>query len=229
MAGTGLDAATVEANLRAVLRRVREVCERSGRDPSAVTVVGVTKGVGAEAARAAIEAGLQDLGENYVQEGAAKRAALGQTSAGVRWHLIGHLQRNKARAALDTFDIIQAVDSVRLAEALEQRSKRQLPVFLEVNASGEASKFGVEPGDVAGMVGAVGRLPKLELRGLMTVAPEAATPEEVRLLFRSVREVAKANGLHELSMGMTNDFEVAIEEGATIVRIGRAIFGERPR
>ena len=221
------DLRAIAANLDAVEARIRAACARCGRDPSEVTLIGVTKTVPAARVRSAIDAGLADVGENYVQEGLAKRVALGEAGASVRWHLIGHLQSNKVRAALEGFDVIHAVDSVRLAEALSRRASRLTPVLLEVNSTREASKFGLDPRDVGPAVATISKLENLELRGLMTVAPAVTDEGRLRAVFSEVRLLAEANGLTELSMGMTDDFEVAIEEGATMVRIGRAIFGER--
>ncbi|HXH23129.1 MAG TPA: YggS family pyridoxal phosphate-dependent enzyme [Dehalococcoidia bacterium] len=219
----------VAANLADVRARIARACERASRDAREVTLIGVTKSVPQALVRAALAAGLSDLGENYVREGLARREALGEAAAGARWHLIGHIQSNKARAAAQGFDIIHAVDSGAIARALDSRARRPLPVLLEVNAAGEASKFGFAPREVAAAVREISRLPLLELRGLMTVAPAASDPEDVRPVFRTLRDLARANGLSDLSMGMTGDFEVAVEEGATMVRIGRAIFGERTR
>jgi pyridoxal phosphate enzyme (YggS family) len=190
-------------------------------------LVGVTKTVPVSRVVEAIEAGLRDVGENFVQEAVAKRAAIG--GGDVRWHMIGHLQVNKVKPALQAFDIIQSVDSIRLAEALARRAIARVPVLLEVNVGGEATKSGFGPAQLGEAVRAVSRLPDLDLRGLMTVAPASPDPEMVRPCFRTMRELADANGLAELSMGMSDDFEVAIEEGATLVRVGRAIFGERTR
>jgi pyridoxal phosphate enzyme (YggS family) len=217
----------IAANLARVRERIEGACDRSSRDPACVTLIGVTKSVPEAAVRIALAAGLRDVGENYVQEGLARMEALGDAAAGVRWHLIGHLQSNKAKAAVGAFDIIHAVDSEAIARALDGRATRHLPVLLEVNAGGEASKFGFSPREVGAAVRKISKLTHLELVGLMTVAPPAADAEAVRPVFRTVRELAEANGLRELSMGMTGDFEVAVEEGATMVRIGRAIFGER--
>jgi pyridoxal phosphate enzyme (YggS family) len=215
------------ANLEAVRGRIEAACERSGRERGSVKLIGVTKGVSAERLAAAVDLGLTDIGENYVQEAAAKRALLAGAAKGPAWHLIGHLQRNKVQAALACFDTIQAVDSAGLAEALSYRATRPLAVLLEVNAGGEPSKFGFAPDEVSAAVKAIAKLPKLDLRGLMTVAPGGQGVEAARAAFRTLAGLARANGLTELSMGMTGDFEVAIEEGATMVRIGRAVFGER--
>lgn len=220
-------AAALSANLARVHRQIRAACERSGRDPASVRLIAVAKTVPAEMVRTAIEAGIREIGENYVREAQTKRSALADVHVAVTWHLIGHLQSNKAGAALETFDMIQAVDSVRLAEALSRRARRPTPILLEVNAAREPSKFGFDPDDIASAVIRIAHLENLDLRGLMTVAPAADEPELVRPVFRDLRQLASASGLAELSMGMTGDFEVAIEEGSTMVRIGRAIFGER--
>jgi len=223
---------SVAANLEAVRSRIAAASERAGRDPAGVTLVGASaafKGVTNAQIEAALAAGLHDFGENRVQAAAERIAALGPRAREATWHLIGHLQRNKVREALALFDILEAVDSLRLAEDLSRRSDHAVSILLEVNVAGEASKFGFAPVEVGAAVAAIGKLPKIDLRGLMTVAPAAADPEAVRPVFRELRELAAANGLRELSMGMTNDFEVAIEEGATIVRVGRAIFGEWPQ
>ncbi len=218
---------TIAANLRSVQARIDAACDRARRDRASVRLIAVSKTMPPELARAAIEAGVTDLGENYVQECAAKRAALGTNASKARWHLIGHLQSNKIRAALEAFDVIQTVDSIKLGEALDRRCRPRVAVFLEVNAAGEPSKYGFAPRDVAGAVAAISKMPNLALEGLMTIAPAVDDPSQVRPVFRALRELAEANGLLQLSMGMTGDFEAAIEEGATMVRIGRAIFGER--
>jgi PLP dependent protein len=220
----------VAANLKAVRKRIDAAAERAGRSPASVRVVGASsaaKGVTPQKLRVALEAGLSDFGENRVQEAEASIASLGARAKEATWHFIGHLQTNKAAAAIDLFDIIQSVDSLRLAENLSRRAGRALHVLLEVNVAGEASKQGLSPGEVAPAVSRVANLPNLNLTGLMTIAPIADAPEDVRPVFRELRQLAEANGLPQLSMGMTDDFEVAIEEGATFVRIGRAIFGER--
>ena len=145
------------------------------------------------------------------------------------WHLVGHLQRNKVGAAIGRFDILHSVDSERLADAISERAETPIKVLIEVNVAGEASKHGVAPGDVSALAGRVARMPNIELVGLMTVAPRADDPEDVRPVFRTLREIRDSLGLPELSMGMTDDFEVAVEEGSTLVRVGRAIFGEPRR
>jgi pyridoxal phosphate enzyme (YggS family) len=221
----------IAANLKAVRDRINTAAERAGRSPASVRVVGASsaaKGVTPAKLHAALEAGLCDFGENRVQEAEASIASLGARAKDATWHFIGHLQTNKAAAAIDLFDIIQSVDSLRLAENLSHRAGGTLQVLIEVNVAGEASKQGISPGEVAPVVSRIANLPNLNLTGLMTIAPIADDPEDVRPVFRELRLLAEANGLPQLSMGMTDDFEVAIEEGATLVRIGRAIFGERP-
>ncbi len=217
----------IAANLKNAHEHLFLACERAGRDPSTVRLVGAVKGVAPDLVSEAMAAGLSDCGENVVQEAAKRIQALGPNAKLATWHLIGHLQTNKARVAAALFDIIQSVDSLRLAEKLSQHSSNDLQVFLEVNVAAEASKFGFQPVEVSKAIVSISRLPNLRLMGLMTVAPATSTAEEVRPTFRELRELANANGLAELSMGMTNDFEVAIEEGATMVRLGRAVFGER--
>jgi pyridoxal phosphate enzyme (YggS family) len=216
---------TVAERLALVQERVTRAAERAGRSPTEVTIVAVSKLFPTQTIEEAAAAGIVHIGENRVQEAAAKIPALRHLP--VTWHMIGHLQTNKAKTALDLFDIIQSVDSLRLAEALSRRAERPIPVLLEVNVAGEASKFGLSPQEVPQTAEAIARLPHLDMRGLMTMAPLVSDPEEVRPVFRELRRLRDALGLAELSMGMTDDFEVAIEEGATLVRIGRAIFGER--
>ncbi|HEY5640761.1 MAG TPA: YggS family pyridoxal phosphate-dependent enzyme [Dehalococcoidia bacterium] len=217
---------TTAARLAQVRERIAAACERSGRSPQEVTLIAVSKGFGAAAVREAAAAGVTDIGENRVQEAADKRPELGGLG-GVTWHMIGHLQRNKVKAALGLFDVIHSVDSLRLAEAISNRALSNVPVFLEVNVSQEPTKTGFTIAEVADAYGAARRL-HLDIRGLMTVAPLAERAEDVRPIFRDLRQTARGLGLKQLSMGMTDDYEVAIEEGATHVRVGRAIFGERP-
>ncbi len=218
----------IEDNLRRLERRIAQACQRTGRVPEEITLVAVTKTVAPPAIKAAFEAGIRHFGENRVQEASAKLPQLADLEPHPTWHMIGHLQTNKAKAALELFNIIHSVDSVRLAEKLSRRAEKSLPILLEVNVSAEPSKSGFPPGDVSRAAEEIGRLPGLEIAGLMTIAPLTDQPEEVRPVFRQLRELHDLLGLKHLSMGMTDDFEVAIEEGATILRIGRAIFGERP-
>ena len=209
-----------------VLARIAAACVRAGRSPSDVTLIAVTKGVLPAVIREAIAVGVRDFGENRVQEAQTKRAALADLSD-TRWHMIGHLQTNKVKAALGLFDTIHSVDSIHLAEEISGRAPAPVPVFLEVNLAGEPSKTGLALAGLPAAHETISRLPNIDLRGLMTVAPVAVSPETVRPIFRRLAAEARALNLRELSMGMSDDFEVAIEEGATHVRLGRAIFGER--
>jgi len=223
-------AANIAENLRRVRERIDAACRRASRSPDEVTVIGISKGFPVDAVVAAYEAGLADMGENRVQEASAKVAAVAAQGAQPRWHLVGHLQRNKVKTALGLFDIIHSVDSLRLAEVIsrEAGARAPVPVLLEVNVAGEESKFGLAPDEVASTLARARALPNVDVQGLMTVAPLAADAEEVRPVFRRLRELGESLGLWHLSMGMSDDFEVAVEEGATLVRIGRAIFGPRP-
>jgi PLP dependent protein len=231
-----MPAMSVRENIERVEGRIRAACRRAGRRREDVRLVAVSKTMPAELVRQAYAAGLEDFGENRVQEAAAKRPELSDLVA--TWHLIGHLQSNKAKLACQLFDWVQSVDSLHLAEKLSQCAApggRKLPVLLEVNSGQEASKFGVEEAEVIKLATDVGRLEGLELRGLMTLPPFFDDPAEVRPYFRRLGELAKLIGdlkltgvsMRELSMGMSHDFEIAVEEGATIVRVGTAIFGAR--
>jgi pyridoxal phosphate enzyme (YggS family) len=220
--------------------RVAQAAARAGRDPATVSVVAVTKTVPAAVVRAAHALGFAVFGENRVQEAQAKIAELGRVD--IRWELIGHLQSNKAARAVELFDRVQSVDSVRLAELLNAQAARRagpLPVLLEVNVAGEASKSGFAPDELTASARAVAALPHLAVEGLMTVAPLVEHAEAARPVFRRLRDlrdelrvsvpIPTHASWDALSMGMSDDFEVAIEEGATVVRIGRALFGDRPK
>jgi PLP dependent protein len=219
---------SIAENLSVVRSRVGQAALRAGRDPAEVRLIGASKGVPPARVAEAIDAGLHDFGENFIQE-AAQRIRAVKGGPEVRWHFIGHLQTNKVPLALDLFYMVQSVDSLRLAQQLSRRAMGPLRVLLEVNVTGEASKYGFAPGEVAASVEQIACLPNLELDGLMTIAPAVSDAEDVRPVFRELRRLAEANGLSQLSMGMTDDLEVAVEEGATMVRVGRAIFGERVR
>jgi hypothetical protein len=217
----------IGANIEVMRERIARACQRVGRSPAEVTLVAVTKTVDPSAIAIAFKLGLTHFGENRVQEAAAKIGQLSGLQPRPTWHMVGHLQTNKARVAVQIFDIIHSVDSVRLAEVLSRCTQKPLPVLLEVNVAGEASKGGFSPAGVAPALEAVSHLPRLEVKGLMTIAPLVTDAEQVRPVFSKLRSLRDSLGLEHLSMGMTDDFEVAIEEGATMVRIGRAIFGER--
>ena len=212
--------------LQQVHLRIASAALRGGRRPEDVTLIAVTKGFPPKAVREAFAAGIRNFGENRIQEAQSKLPTLADL-AGVTWHMIGHLQTNKVKTAISLFDTIHSVDSFHLAEEISRRSPRAVPIFLEVNISGEPTKFGIPLVDLPREHAAIARLTNLDVRGLMTVAPIAADGEAARPHFRQLRETAHSLGLRELSMGMTDDFEVAIEEGATHIRVGRAIFGER--
>ncbi|GBD23452.1 hypothetical protein HRbin29_01118 [bacterium HR29] len=217
--------AVIAANVARIRQRIADACARAGRDPAEVVLVAVTKGKSLAAVAALARAGVFDIGENRVQEGEAKRRAAELAGlAGLRWHLVGHLQRNKAARALRTFHVLHGIDSAAALEALARRATEPVPVFLEVNVAGEPSKHGCAPEALPTLVETARRLPAIRLEGLMTVAPVADDPEDVRPVFRELRPLAQEFGLTKLSMGMSGDFEVAIEEGATHVRLGRALF-----
>ncbi len=217
----------IEDNIREVRSRITRACEKSHRSPDEVVLVAVTKGVSAEMIRCAYECGIRHFGENRVQDAAAKVVLLSDLKPDITWHMVGHLQSNKAKRALELFDIIHSVDSFKLAEVLSRRAKGAVPVLLQVNVSGEVSKSGFSVAEVAAAFDSISQLPNIKVDGLMTIAPFSAGPEDVRPVFRKLRELRDLLGLKHLSMGMSDDFEVAVEEGATMVRIGRAIFGER--
>jgi hypothetical protein len=217
----------IRDNLARVQDQIARAAARAGRRPEDITLIGVTKVKPAAAIREAYEAGLRHFGENYVQEFAAKRPEAGDLP-GVVFHMIGHLQSNKAAAAAGLFDVIQTVDTVKLARRLNDAG-RTLRVLIEVKLSPEDTKTGVAPEELPALVETVRGMPRLDLRGLMVMPPWTDQGELSRPWFRRLRELAEGLGLPELSMGMTHDFEVAIEEGATLVRVGTAIFGPRKR
>ena len=223
----------LEANLKAVQQRIEAACARAGREPGSVTLVAVTKSQPPDVVCAAAALGLNLFGENKVQEAKAK---VPLCPGRLRWHMVGHLQTNKCRDAVGLFEMVQSVDSVHLAEELNRRAEqaaKTMPVLLEVNAVGEASKFGYRPGQLLADLARINALPRLEIHGLMTVPPWTLDPEKARPVFRQLRELKErceqllGAPLPHLSMGMTGDFEVAIEEGATMVRVGTALFGAR--
>ena len=224
------------AILEEVRARIEAACKRAGRDPSEVEIIAVTKTHGAEVVREAWDAGLSVVGENKVQEAAWKKPA---SVTGPMWHLIGHLQSNKVRKALELFDFFHSVDTAQLADrmnAIAEDMGASPHILLEVNVSGEKSKSGMKPEDVEPTIRHIlESCPRLTVEGLMTMAPFSENPEDARPYFRRLRELrdeleaALSVGLPRLSMGMSGDYEVAVEEGATWVRLGTVLFGERPK
>lgn len=224
-------------NIQQVRERIAKACERAGRDPQAVRLVAVSKNMPAEAVAAAYEYGVRDFGENRVEEALPKiasvRELLGDAPAPA-WHMIGHLQRRKVRDAMPAFDLVHSVDRPAVAEEMEKRLSaigKEMPILLEIKLSPEETKWGFSPEEVFDAVGKILEMPHLRIQGLMTMAPIVPHPEEARPYFRRLRELRDALARQfpqvcwdELSMGMTDDFEPAVEEGATMVRIGRAIF-----
>jgi PLP dependent protein len=221
-------------NFRGVQQRMAAACGRAARDPASVALLAVSKGQPPDRVCALAALGQTLFGENRVQEAKAK---IGLCPGRLHWHLVGHLQTNKAREALRCFEMLHSVDSLRLAEEIHRQAEhaaRTVPVLLEVNVAGEASKFGYRPQTLLADLQQLNALRRLEIHGLMTLAPWTPTPERARPVFRRLRELKQecenilGAPLPHLSMGMSGDFEVAIEEGASLVRIGSALFGERP-
>ena len=226
---------SIESNITSIRQRIEQACERVRRDPSEVSLMAVSKFHPAQSVCEAAEAGVTLFGENRVQEGKLK---IPQCPSSLHWHLIGHLQSNKCRDAVHCFEMVQSVDSYALAEELNRMAEKQyksLPVLLEVNIAGEATKFGYKPEEVLNDLERLNELSRLEIHGLMAIPPWAADPEKTRPMFRRLADLKKqcedqlGAPLPVLSMGMSDDFEVAIEEGSTLVRIGTAIFGARPK
>jgi pyridoxal phosphate enzyme (YggS family) len=225
----------IAVNLEAIQQRIRVACEHVGRDVNSVTLLAVAKGQSPEAVNEAAKLGVAFIGENKVQEAKAK---IPLCASKLRWHFIGHLQTNKVRDAVELFEMIQSVDSLHLAQEISKRAEqagKTMPILLEVNLAGEASKFGYRPEKLETELEQINALPRLEIHGLMTVPPWTSNAENVRPVFRQLRELKEraeqvlGAPLPHLSMGMSGDFEVAIEEGATIVRIGTALFGARAK
>lgn len=223
---------TIRENLLQVMERIKRAAQRAGRDPQEIKLVAVSKTVEVSRIKEAIDAGVSILGENYVQEAKKKIEEIGRQ---VEWHFIGHLQTNKAKYAVRLFDMIHSVDTLPLAEELNRRAEKEgqvIKVMIEVNLSGESTKFGTEEEKVFELAKKIFELRNLSLVGLMTMPPYFESPEMSRPYFiklRQLKERMEKEGipLKELSMGMSNDFEIAIEEGATYVRVGTAIFGPR--
>ncbi|MEY2408397.1 MAG: dependent protein [Verrucomicrobiota bacterium] len=225
---------TVAENLGEIRRRIETACARVGRDPASITLLGASKGMPPETVRQAADAGVTLFGENKVQEA---RAKIPGCPSRLRWHLIGRLQSNKCRDAVALFEMIQSVDSLSLAAEIHKWAEKQartILVLLEVNVAGESSKTGFQPDELLKTIAAINAFPRLEVHGLMTIGPWTADPEKARPVFRKLRELRRqcdeivGAPLPHLSMGMSGDFEIAIEEGATIIRLGTALFGPRP-
>jgi PLP dependent protein len=232
-----LSAEQLAENIARVRTRIAEAAQRAGRDPAEVTLVAVSKTKPLELVEMAYNLGVTDFGENRVQEALSKIESF--HPQGLRWHLIGHLQSNKAGKVVGPFSCIHSVDSLHLAQALSRHAQEQgitLSILLQVNVAGEISKEGVSPTEARAVAQQIAALPALQIEGLMTVAPLVSNPEEVRPVFRELRLLrdrlrAEIPGgtWTQISMGMTDDYTIAIEEGATLVRVGRAIFGQRPQ
>lgn len=225
----------IAANYQRVMETIRQAAERCGRDPKRIHLLAASKSQGVAEARAAVKAGIRLFGENYVQEAKIKKEAIEEP---VEWHMIGHLQRNKVKAALDLFSVIQSLDSLELAQALNKEGEKRgvvVRAFIEVNLGDELTKSGLRRERLVPVLERVGELSHLRVEGLMGIPPFREDPEEVRPYFRALKELRAELlmlkipnvELSELSMGMTHDYPVAIEEGATMVRVGTAIFGER--
>lgn len=227
--------ASIQENIAGVMEKISRAAERAGRDPSDITVVAVAKGVDVERIQAAVEGGISIIGENKVQEAQHKVRA---TDGSITWHMVGHLQRNKVKEAVRIFAMIQSLDSLRLAEEINSRALTAgtiMDVLVQVNTSDEETKFGLEPQETLDFLRTISSFKGLSVRGLMTIGVFLPDPEQVRPCFRKLRELQKQIieadipnvEMEYLSMGMSSDYEVAIEEGANFVRIGTAIFGPR--
>mgnify|MGYP001594967799 CR=1 FL=1 len=224
---------TVSENLMNVMERIKRAARKAGREPSEVTLVVAAKSVEIKRLKEAVSGGVRAIGDNYVQEAAEKIKKIKDSS--VKWHLIGHLQRNKVGRALDMFDIIQSVDSERLVKEIAARASKPVPILVEVNTSGETAKFGFEPDKAIDFVIVASRLENIKILGLMTVGPLTDNQEKIRQSFRKIKQLSEAiSKLHLpgvemkfLSMGMSADFEIALEEGSNMIRLGQAIFGRR--
>ena len=226
----------IKDNIFKIKERIAQACSKVKRDPQEITVVAVAKGRTIDEIKEALDAGIKDIAENKVQEALLKYPHLTQQS--IRWHMVGHLQTNKVKDTLKMFDLIHSLDSLHLAQETDKQAakiNKIQDILLEVNASGETSKFGLKPEETIGIIHEISEFKNINIRGLMTIAPLVDNPEESRPYFRKLRDLRdrineltrqnRRNELNILSMGMTDDFEVAIEEGADMVRLGRAIFG----
>jgi pyridoxal phosphate enzyme (YggS family) len=215
----------IAQNINEVRQRIAAAASRAGRSADDITLIAVTKTAGVPDIQKALATGIAHCGESRIQDAERKIAQLSDAGLRPTWHMIGHLQRNKAKTALEIFDIIHSVDSLRLAQTLSAQANKNISILIQVNIAEEETKQGFSLDEAAGAVAEISKLPNLSIRGLMTIAPMVDNIEEVRPVFRELRKLRDSLGLEHLSMGMSDDFEVAIEEGATMVRVGRAIFG----
>jgi len=228
----------IKDNLSKVYQRISSVCSKVNQNPDSVTIVAVSKGRSVEGIREALEAGITDIGENRIQEALLKYNRLMTNDyrlSTIKWHMVGHLQTNKVKDAVKIFDLIQSVDSARLAAEIDKQAakiNKIQDILIEIKTSAEATKSGIKPDDATEVIKEIAKFKNINIKGLMTIAPIVASPEETRPYFRKLREIKNSinrqritnNELTILSMGMTDDFEIAIEEGSTMVRLGRAIF-----
>jgi len=232
----------IKENVSSIRQRILRVCSKINQDAGKITIIAVSKGRALEQIREAIEAGISDIGENRVQEAISKYNELyakRYTLNAIEWHMVGHLQANKVKDAVRIFDLIQSVDSVRLAEEIDKQAdkiNKIQDILIEIKTSPEESKFGLKPDEVPGVIKEIAKLKNINIKGLMTIAPIVDNPEKTRPYFKMLRElydqINRVSGIgyrvSTLSMGMTDDFEIALEEGSNMVRLGRAIFeGEK--
>jgi PLP dependent protein len=215
------------SNIASVQRRMASACEKSRRETAEVKLIAVSKTIPTSLVRLAVEAGITDFGENLVQEAHSKFHELRDIRQQINLHMIGHIQTNKVKAALEIGDIFHSVDSLKLADLINKDAVKKVPVLVQVNVAGEETKYGFTEADLNKAIAHIKELPNIHILGLMTIAPLTSNVEEVRPVFSRLYKLNRQYGFKELSMGMSNDYEVAIEEGATMLRIGRAIFGER--
>jgi len=220
-----IDITHIAENYRKIQRRIQDAADRSKRDPESIRLVAVTKTVSADRIREAFASGIRHIGENRFQDALVKFDSL--QGLDLTWHFIGHIQTNKAKRIAEQFQWIHSIDRVEVAEKLDRAAAKPLLVFIEVKLHEEPNKSGVSEAQLPELIAAVRGCPQLRLQGLMSVPPYLDNPEEVRPYFRKLRELGLAFNLHELSMGMTHDFEIAIEEGATWIRVGTGLFGSR--
>ncbi len=226
----------ISENLSKVKERINSTAVSSGRDPRDITLIVISKTRSAEIVNMAIECGVRHFGENKIQEAVPKINDLNKQHSGLTWHMVGHLQSNKAKIAVLNFDMIQSVDSIKLARKISgiaQQLQKNVDILIEVNISGEESKYGINPDDVEHINGEIASLPNINVRGLMTIGPLTSDIVDIRNAFRRMRKIfedmqnSENDGFNILSMGMTDDYEIAIQEGSTMIRLGRAIFGPR--